>query len=33
LHRNMGNKSKTAIELGMHRSTLWRKIKIYGVDC
>ena len=33
LHRNMGNKSKTAVELGMHRSTLWRKIKVYGINC
>ena len=27
LKRNHGNKSKAAVELGMHRSTLWRKIK------
>ena len=27
LKRNNGNKSKAAVELGMHRSTLWRKIK------
>ena len=27
LKRNRGNKSKAAVELGMHRSTLWRKIK------
>ena len=27
LRRNNGNKTKTAIELGIHRSTLWRKIK------
>ena len=27
LKRNKGNKSKAAVELGMHRSTLWRKIK------
>ncbi len=32
LRRNMGNKTKTARELGMHRSTLWRKINAYGFD-
>ncbi len=32
LQRNMGNKTKTADELGVHRSTLWRKIKMYGID-
>jgi PAS domain S-box-containing protein len=32
LQRNMGNKSKTARELGVHRSTLWRKIKMYGIN-
>jgi len=31
LKRNLGNKSKTAIELGLHRSTLWRKLKSYGI--
>jgi PAS domain S-box-containing protein len=31
LKRNNGNKSKTAIELGMHRTTLWRKIKEYNL--
>jgi PAS domain S-box-containing protein len=32
LKRNNGNKSKAAIELGMHRSTLWRKIKELRVN-
>jgi PAS domain S-box-containing protein len=32
LRRYNGNKAKTAKELGMHRSTLWRKIKIMGID-
>ena len=32
LKRNNGNKSKVAFELGMHRSTLWRKIKEFHVD-
>jgi PAS domain S-box-containing protein len=31
LSRNKGNKSKTAIELGIHRSTLWRKIKSFRI--
>ena len=32
LERNHGNKSRAAVELGMHRSTLWRKIKTFGID-
>ena len=32
LNRYKGNRSKAAIELGMHRSTLWRKIKMLGID-
>ncbi len=32
LRRYNGNKVKTANELGMHRSTLWRKIKTMGID-
>jgi len=32
LRRNNGNKSKTAVELGVHRSTLWRKIRTYGIS-
>jgi len=32
LRRNKGNKSKSAVELGMHRTTLWRKIRSYGID-
>ncbi len=31
LKRNNWNKEKTAEELGMHRSTLWRKIKKYNL--
>ncbi len=31
LRRNGGNKEKTAKELGMHRSTLWRKIMKYNL--
>lgn len=31
LRRHGGNKTKAAEELGMHRTTLWRKIKILGV--
>jgi transcriptional regulator with PAS, ATPase and Fis domain len=32
LRRHAGNKAQVAEELGMHRSTLWRKIKSYGLD-
>ena len=32
LHRNAGNRTLTARELGMHRSTLWRKARMYGLD-
>ena len=31
LKRNNWNKEKTAEELGMHRSTLWRKINKYNL--
>ena len=31
LIRNRGQKMRVAQELGMHRSTLWRKIKSYGI--
>jgi PAS domain S-box-containing protein len=31
LTRNQGNKSRVAIELGIHRSTLWRKMKSLGI--
>ena len=31
LRRFHGNRSRAATELGMHRSTLWRKIKCYGL--
>lgn len=32
LRRNRGNRVQTARELGMHRTTLWRKAKMYGLD-
>ena len=32
LSRNQGNRQLTARELGMHRSTLWRKIRQYGLE-
>jgi transcriptional regulator with PAS, ATPase and Fis domain len=32
LRRHHGNRSQAANELGMHRSTLWRKIKTYGLE-
>jgi transcriptional regulator of acetoin/glycerol metabolism len=32
LARNKGNRTRTAEELGLHRSTLWRKIKFYGIS-
>ena len=31
LSRYQGNRSKAAAELGMHRSTLWRKMKTLGI--
>jgi len=31
LKRHEGNRSQAAVELGMHRSTLWRKMKTYGL--
>ena len=31
LRRNGGNRARAATELGMHRTTLWRKIKSYGI--
>lgn len=31
LQRHQGNKTKAADELGMHRTTLWRKIKQYNI--
>jgi PAS domain S-box-containing protein len=31
LRRNGGNRSRTALDLGIHRSTLIRKIKLYGI--
>jgi PAS domain S-box-containing protein len=31
LRRYSGNRSKAAVELGMHRSTLWRKMKTLGI--
>ncbi len=32
LGHNHGNMSKAAAELGMHRTTLWRKLKKYNID-
>ncbi len=32
LDRNNWDKNKTAIELGISRTTLWRKMKIYGIE-
>jgi PAS domain S-box-containing protein len=31
LNRHRGNRVRVAAELGMHRSTLWRKMKTYGL--
>jgi transcriptional regulator with PAS, ATPase and Fis domain len=31
LRRHHGNRAAVAAELGVHRSTLWRKIKTYGL--
>jgi transcriptional regulator with PAS, ATPase and Fis domain len=31
LRRNQGNRSRAAAELGIHRTTLWRKTKEYGL--
>ncbi len=32
LGRHNGNRLQAAAELGVHRSTLWRKIRSYGID-
>ena len=32
LRRYKGNRTKAAVELGMHRSTLWRKIRMLGIS-
>jgi PAS domain S-box-containing protein len=32
LRRNAGNRSRTAAELGLHRATLWRKLKTLGIS-
>jgi len=32
LRRHQGNRSQAATELGMHRSTLWRKMKTMGIS-
>lgn len=32
LRRNSGNREKTAQELGIHKTTLWRKMKKYGLE-
>ena len=31
LRRYNGNRSQAALELGMHRTTLWRKMKMLGI--
>jgi transcriptional regulator of acetoin/glycerol metabolism len=31
LRRHKGNRVRAAAELGVHRSTLWRKIRSYGI--
>jgi len=31
IHRHHGNRNLVAVELGIHRSTLWRKMKTYGM--
>ncbi|MBR1709589.1 MAG: hypothetical protein IJ719_12285, partial [Clostridia bacterium] len=32
LRRNFGNREKTAAELGISKTTLWRRMKKYGID-
>jgi DNA-binding NtrC family response regulator len=32
LRRNHGNRSRAAEELGVHRSTLWRKMQMYRIS-
>jgi transcriptional regulator with PAS, ATPase and Fis domain len=32
LERNRGNRTKTSAELGIHRGSLWRKLKKYNID-
>ena len=32
LRKNNGNISKAALSLGIHRTTLWRKIKRFNID-
>jgi len=32
LRSNQGNRSRTAMDLGIHRSTLIRKLKQYGIQ-
>lgn len=32
LKRHNGNRARAATELGVHRSTLWRKVRSYGID-
>jgi transcriptional regulator with PAS, ATPase and Fis domain len=32
LKRNKGNRSRTASELGIHKTTLFRKMKAFGIS-
>jgi len=32
LKKHAGHRGKTAKELGIHPTTLWRKMKRYGID-
>ena len=32
LHRNHGDRARTARELGIHRTTLWRRMRQHGID-
>ncbi|MBW2565540.1 MAG: hypothetical protein JRE24_01400, partial [Deltaproteobacteria bacterium] len=32
LEKNYGHRERTAKELGIHKTTLWRKLKKYGLQ-